>query len=152
MKAASLPAKVAARLMRKMGLALEVKPPGIRKARMMESLTLKPLAAVRLQMWLNQRKIMMWKLMEPAMRLKSQTLRAVSAPENLMVRFQPEWLHWEKRSKEAPQQRRPRQVTSTPLRCPHCPILTTRTQRSRKFSNTRMPGSWTKTSASGMTK
>ena len=48
--AVSIHAKVAARLMKKMGSALEAKPPGMRKTKTVEALTLKAPTAVRLQM------------------------------------------------------------------------------------------------------
>ena len=70
------------------------KPPGMGKAQMVEALTVKaPVAMVRLQMWLTQRKTMMGKPKDPAVRLKGQMLRAVPAPQKLMARFQPEWPH-----------------------------------------------------------
>ena len=73
---------------------LIVKPLGMGKAQMAEALTVKaPAAVVRLQMRLTWRKTMTGKLKNPAVRLKGQTLRAVPAPQKLMVRFQPEQTH-----------------------------------------------------------
>ena len=85
--------KRAVRLM-KMRPVLTAKPLGMGKAQTAEALTVKALAvAVRLQMRLTQRKTTTGKPKNPTARLKGQTLRAVPAPQKLMVRFQPEWPH-----------------------------------------------------------
>ena len=69
-KAESLPTKVAARPMRKTGLALEVRPQGMRKAWMVEA-NIKNSSSGEITDMAEPEKIMMRKLMEPAVRLRS---------------------------------------------------------------------------------
>ena len=75
---------------------LMAKPLGMGKAQMAEALTVKtPTAVVRLQIIMREPK-------NPTARLKGQMLRAVPAPQKLMVRFQLEWPHQQSTpSKEA---------------------------------------------------
>ena len=80
-KTARLGPKMAARPMKKTGLALEPKPLEMENAKMVGALTLKALAVV------------MRKLKDPAAILESQALRAVTVPQKPMVRFWPKWPH-----------------------------------------------------------
>ena len=121
--------KRAVSLKKKMKQTLTAEPQVTMKAQV--ALTGKVLVVTKFQMLMARKKTLMRKPMNPAVRLKGQTLKAAPALQNLMMKFQPKQPHL---------QRRPQEATPTPPRCFHCLTWTARIpRRNGKFSSAEKP-------------
>ena len=132
-------------LKRKMRQTLTVEPQVTVKAQMAAALTGMVLAAVaKFQVLMARMKTLIERLMNLAVRLKSQTLKATPALQNLMMNLWPKQSH---------SQRGPQEATPTPPRHFHCLMWAARTlRRNGKFSSAKMSASWMRNSASGGTR